>query len=180
MREDLSAGLVNLAVYETPHTNPALDPLPAILARLKSFKETIFFSGYSFTSVDISGGLIAAHNRGVDITCVADGSQYGIANSQWPVLIAAGITKIMVWGGEFDINHEKVIVGDGLTVNANCAVLWGSYNWTTSAEKVNREVMTVGYGMQASRALAPAYIAQIQDTYGKGHSPAVITTGSTT
>jgi phosphatidylserine/phosphatidylglycerophosphate/cardiolipin synthase-like enzyme len=160
----LAAGNVNLAVYTSPHSVPTDDPLPALLKILNGAKRSIVFNAYSFTEPSIAAAIIAAQVRGVIVSGVLDASEYKQKNAQGPALLAAGI-DFRLWGGEYNLAHEKVAVVD------NYWLVSGSYNWTTSAEKSNREIMTVVYGVQVGRKAGPLIAAQVAATYAAGRLP---------
>lgn len=162
-----AAGQVNLEVYTSPHTAAADDPEPALLARIASAKVSIVTSWYSATLAPVRDAMIAAKARGVICQIVMDSTQYNAINSIGPAMVAAGL-DLHIWPAKVDAyveNHEKSFVVDG------DVVISGSYNYTTSAEKSNREIMTVAYGVQVSRVLAPLVVAQIRSAYALGRVP---------
>jgi phosphatidylserine/phosphatidylglycerophosphate/cardiolipin synthase-like enzyme len=167
-REQLAAGAINTAVYTSPHPDPSLDPEPAIIAAIAKAKKSILMSAYGFTLADVATELKAAVARGVTFRGVADRTEYGISNSQWPGLVAAGF-DILVWGSEYDYAHEKLIVIDHEA--ASPTVINGSYNFTSSAEKGNRELCEIKTGVQVGRIMAPTYAAQILATYAIAKPP---------
>ncbi len=161
----LEVGAVGLQVYATPHPDPDLDPEPAALTLVAKARTSIVMSAYAFTLAPLAAALVAAKGRGVAVTVVQDATEYAAAGSQGPALLAAGI-DLRVWGGAYNLNHEKVLVVDG-------AVCWtGSYNWSTTAERANREVATVVTGAKVRAVLAPLLTAQIMATYAAGAIPA--------
>lgn len=88
---------------------------------------------YSFTAADITKALLRAHRRGVDVRVVADEKE---SRGQYEVhalnaLVSAGVPVRV--NGHYAIQHDKVIVADGRTVQT------GSFNYTSSAEKRNSE-----------------------------------------
>lgn len=160
----LPVGLVNAAIFTTPHATPDLDPQQALLRLILSAKKDILFSMYGWTLAALSEAMILMHGKGIVIRGVADRSSYYAHNAQYPAMVAAGV-DIRLWGGKWVLAHEKVLIVDGKTVSL------GSYNMTNAAEKVNREVLMICKGAQVSRILAPVLTEQIQATYAAGKAP---------
>jgi phosphatidylserine/phosphatidylglycerophosphate/cardiolipin synthase-like enzyme len=166
----LEVGAVGLEVYSTPHTDangapdPALDPEPAAVALIDSAKVSLLVNAYSLTLLSVATAIIGRHQAGVPTRVVMDATEYAAPTSRGPSLLAAGV-DLRVWGSEYELAHEKVIVVDG-------AAVWsGSWNFSTSAETVNREVATVVTGVKVRTRLAPLLTAQIQATYAAGRVP---------
>lgn len=178
MIDDLAAGTLVTAIYTSPHATPALDPEPALVALVNKAKTAIYFNAYSFTLANVSAAMVAAAKRGVAITGVFDASELSQANGQAQYLLANGVTNLRQWGGEYNLAHEKVVVVDPDTVNSNCAVGLGSYNWTSSAESSNKEVFVVLSGIQVSRVAGPAFRDQILATFAAGR-PIPVTPATT-
>lgn len=166
--ETLAAGSVNLQVFTSPHASAALDPEPALVALIHSAKVALYFSAYSFTLPDVAAAIVAAHQRGVTVTGVLDTSELAGAGNQAHVLLAGGVTNVRQWGGQYNLAHEKVVVVDPDSTNSNCGVGLGSYNWSTSAEKSNKEVFVIISGIQVSRVAGPTFRDQILATYAAG------------
>lgn len=173
--ETLAAGYCNLQVYTSPHATPDLDPEPALVELIDRAKSSIYFSAYGFTLPDVAQAFVRAVKRGVAVTGVLDTSQLSSPNSQAQALLAGGVTNLRQWGGRYNLAHEKVVVVDTDTPNSNCAVALGSYNWTTSGERSNKEVFVVISGIQVSRVAGPTFRDQIKQTYAAGRSIPVAT-----
>jgi phosphatidylserine/phosphatidylglycerophosphate/cardiolipin synthase-like enzyme len=169
LRRKLVAGTVNLAVFTSPHATPELDPLPALITALNNARSTVVFAIYSLTEPTVANALIAAKTRGVVVKGVMDRGQAAGTHSVLHLLVAAGV-DVRLWGSQYHLMHEKVAVIDGATRYAT--IVSGSYNWTASAQKSNKEVMTIISGLQVSRIVAPAWTAQIETTYANGTDPA--------
>jgi len=155
----LSVGRSALQVYTSPHATTDLDPEPALVTMINSAKTSIVAGTYSFTLASVAQALIAKHAAGVPVRIAADAGEY-TPTSQYPALRAAGI-DIRVWGSRYDLQHMKVVVVDGKKV------AWGSYNFSTNAEKANFEVLTITTNTQ----LATVLTANIQAAYDKGSTP---------
>jgi phosphatidylserine/phosphatidylglycerophosphate/cardiolipin synthase-like enzyme len=163
----LPVGRITADVFTTPHTDPELDPAPAVIGTLTKTRNDLRFAVYSFTHPGIADAVIAAYQRGVVVRGVVDASQAHGGTSQVARLVAAGI-DLRLWGDGWHLMHDKAWVSD--IASARTTVGLGSYNWTTQAEKSNVEVLLISRGLQVSRKLGPALHAQIEWAYGKGHS----------
>jgi len=161
----LPVGRLNTFYYQTPHDTTDLDPALAIINAISTAKDTLYFATYSFTYKPIADAVLAAHARGVKVYGLIDGTALKSKTTQIPALLAAGI-DMRVWGGTWQLMHDKVFVVDGVTKNAKCGL--GSYNWTNQAQKVNVEVLLICTGKQVARGLGPALQAQITMMREKG------------
>lgn len=161
----LPVGRINADVFTSPHASPDMDPTPAVVAAIDSATSTIHFAIYSLTSTAIAQAILAAHLRGVAVVGVADAVEERVSTSKIRMLVEAGI-DIRMWGSAYRLMHDKVLVVDGATPNAMVGI--GSFNWTTQAEKSNVEALLVARGVQSSRILAPALIAQVVATHDAG------------
>jgi len=88
---------------------------------------------YALTSPPLVGALILAHQNGVDVKIKLDRLQSSSKNQKAQIkrLQDAGV-DVMV-SGLRRVMHHKFAVIDGKLV------ITGSYNWTTSAERSNKE-----------------------------------------
>jgi len=156
---DLPVGEARIAVYTSPHATADLDPEPALITLINRARRSVLFGVYSFTLPDVAAALIAAARRGVTVRGLGDAGSWGYRTSQFSSLVTAGI-DVRQWGASFELMHLKVAVVDGVHVS------WGSWNWTTQAEKVNQEVMTIA----GSTHLAGVLSAQLQTAYAAGRT----------
>lgn len=114
-----------------------------IIDTINDSHESIIAAIYSFTDKDIARALVAAANRGVKVSVVADqkenegrgGGEGGDSNSvkysTVNYLSSNGVdTRV---NGDYAIFHNKYLVADGKCVAT------GSYNWTSSATNRNAE-----------------------------------------
>lgn len=122
-------------------------------------KKSILVQAYGFTSLPIADALIAAHQRGVEVSILVDRSQVKSKYSQLKHVMRQGITVAVdkVSG----IAHNKVMIID------DAYVLTGSFNWTKAAETRNAEnlllirdaklngIYTAEWEKRAAKALAP-------------------------
>ena len=168
----VKVGACNLALYESPHPDPSLDPDPALIALINSAKSTLFCSIYSLTAPAIRDAITAAAKRGVTVTVVADAGEAATSSSLVPSLVAANI-PVRVWGDSWRLCHLKAAVADGQ------AVALGSLNWTIAAERSNVECLLIFTGVEVGRGgLAASITAQINTAYQAG-KPIAISTGGT-
>ncbi len=107
----------------------------AVVDALDGAKSTVLVQAYSFTSAPIAKALVEAHDRGVDVQVILDRKETGSKYSSADFLAHAGITTLI--DGRHAIAHNKVMVIDG------AAVITGSFNFTTAAERQNAENLLV-------------------------------------
>lgn len=109
--------------------NPGGGCLAAILAEIDNAKTDILVQAYSFTSSHLKAALVEAHKRGVKVEVILDKGQRkrrftsDLMYVGIPIYIDAQRGKA----------HNKVLIIDGATV------ITGSFNFTKSGEKINRE-----------------------------------------
>lgn len=87
---------------------------------------------YSFTSQEIADALIRAKLRGVDVQVVIDAPSITARASLAEYIALKGIPVYA--DHKHAIQHQKVMAIDG-------TLLFGSFNWTASAELRNSEVL---------------------------------------
>jgi phosphatidylserine/phosphatidylglycerophosphate/cardiolipin synthase-like enzyme len=167
MDHALPVGSINAAVFTSPHPTPDLDPLPALVKVIDNARTMLAFAIYSLTHPLIADALLRAHLRDVPIVGVVDASQRLGSTSKVEMLVAAGL-DLRMWGGSYHLMHDKLLVAD--IDGRHPAVAFGSFNWTTTAETSNVEVLVIATGVQVSRVLGPALHSQILGTYAKGRS----------
>lgn len=165
VNQELPMGRITVDYFQSPHTTPDLDPLPALIDAIDGAKSTIHFAIYSLTHNDIANALIRALGRGVAIVGVADAVEADASRSQIHRVWGAG-ADVRTWGGPYRLMHDKVIVIDGEKKGVKVGL--GSYNWTTLAETKNVEVLLMCSGTQVLKGLAPALIDQIMTAHDGG------------
>ncbi len=146
-RELAAAGTVQLAF-------PPFDDAEAlVVAAIDAARRQIRVQAFTFTSRAIVRALVAAKRRGVDVAVTADREQtYGGEFTRIPELAAAGIP---IWlEVRYAAAHSKVMVIDADTRES--AVITGSYNWTSAAQRRNAENLII---FRRNRELALAYLA---------------------
>jgi phosphatidylserine/phosphatidylglycerophosphate/cardiolipin synthase-like enzyme len=121
------------AVYFSPNGG-ATD---AILAAIMGAKRTILVHAYLLYSTRLTGALVRAHQRGVEVHVILDAhaQPHHPPVSAVARLVAAGIAVSL--DAQHAWAHDKVMILDGEIV------LTGSYNWTVAAERQNSENLLV-------------------------------------
>ena len=117
----------------------------AVVDALDAAKATVLVQAYSFTSAPIAKALVEAQDRGIDVQVILDRKETGSKYSSADFLAHAGIVTLI--DGQHAIAHNKVMVIDGV------AIITGSFNFTTAAERQNAENLLVIH----DRALAARY-----------------------
>ncbi|MCD6501401.1 phospholipase D family protein [bacterium] len=102
-----------------------------ILDAIDSAQEKIDVAVYSFTNLELSKALIKAHLRGVAVRVITDNLQSRGRYSKSQFLADSGIPVRL--DDDNGYMHHKFAVFDGKSV------IFGSYNWSNSAEDKNDE-----------------------------------------
>lgn len=105
---------------------------------------------YEFSNTDIANALVAAHQRGVDVKVIMDGSEAATDNIGVVDILNSSKIPLKVYTPLNGILHDKVAIVDNQTV------VTGSYNWSYSADDYNDENMLV----LSSAPLASQYESQ--------------------
>ena len=134
-----------------------------IIATIDDARQQILVQAYSFTHRRIAEALIRARRRGVDVAVLADAEQ---ARGEPGVLLDLVRGKVLL---RYDHHHaaahnKTMVIDPGL---AQCAVVTGSYNFTTAAQQRNAENALV---LRANTPLCDAYAGNWQRHYN--HSTA--------
>ena len=106
-----------------------------VVKTIASAKAKIRVASYSFTSQPVTDALIAAHDKGVEVELVADGSDRKGRGTKISQLAADHIPTR--YNDQFAIMHDKFIIIDDQTVEL------GSFNYTSAAEHKNAENVLV-------------------------------------
>lgn len=120
---------------------PRHDAQKLILDTLSRARNSVRVQAYLLTNRSITRALISAHRRGVQVEVLADRDRVydRRAGSRIPELHAAGVP---VWlEVDFGHAHNKVMVIDA--GRPDCAVVTGSFNFTTAAQRSNAENVLV-------------------------------------
>ena len=130
-----------------------------VLNAISSAQRSIHMMAYSFTAPDIVRALADAHKRGVDVRIVVDENGNKTRPSIAAMNYAVNNGIALRTDGDYKIQHDKVMIIDGDTVET------GSFNFTASAEKYNSENALVISGVPE---LAQRYDAHWLDRWNRG------------
>ena len=110
-----------------------------VIKVIDSSQQDIRMMCYSFTSPQIVTALINAKRRGVNVAIVADqnGNRGKSSRAAMNLVVNAGIALRV--DNAYKIQHDKVIVVDGKTIET------GSFNYTASAAHANSENVIVDW-----------------------------------
>lgn len=130
-----------------------------VLDVIQTAKHDIRMMAYSFTAPDIAKALIAAKQRGVDVRIVVDenGNTGRSSRAAMNLIVNAGIP--LRTNDHYKIQHDKVVVIDGNTVQT------GSFNYTASAERSNSENVVVLWNVPD---VATAYLSHWKSRWDQG------------
>jgi phosphatidylserine/phosphatidylglycerophosphate/cardiolipin synthase-like enzyme len=131
---------------------PGDDAAGLIVRAIDGARFQILVQAFSFTHAGISGALIRAERRGVEVKVIADAEQIDlIDHNVIPQLVEAGIPVFT--DAEHAAAHNKVMVIDA---GAKAPVLiTGSFNFTHAAQFRNAENLLVFRG---NHELTRAYL----------------------
>jgi phosphatidylserine/phosphatidylglycerophosphate/cardiolipin synthase-like enzyme len=118
------------ATYEVAFS-PSRQSEDAILRFIGEAKKSVHVAAYSFTSKGIAQALLDAKARGLDVRVVVDKSQ-ATGKYSAATFLAHHAVSVRV-DGEYQLQHQKIMVVDGVSVET------GSYNFTASARDRNSE-----------------------------------------
>ena len=106
-----------------------------IIGTMKDARGNADICVFTITDDRVTGAIIDAHQRGVNVRVISDDEKAGDMGSDVRRMAAAGI-PVRVDGSPYHMHHKFAVVDGGV-------VLTGSYNWTVSAAKNNEENMVV-------------------------------------
>jgi phosphatidylserine/phosphatidylglycerophosphate/cardiolipin synthase-like enzyme len=109
-----------------------------LIALVQSAQKYVYVAVYTLTRSDLTDALIAAKLRGLDVKAILDYNQTLIDQEKPQIkkLQKYGITLEMPFKPD-GLMHMKMLVTDQGYAS-------GSYNWTTSANSYNDEVIEIG------------------------------------
>jgi phosphatidylserine/phosphatidylglycerophosphate/cardiolipin synthase-like enzyme len=118
---------IPVQVYFSPDDNVQ----EHLLQLVDDARVSVYFLAYTLTQDDLTNTLVEASHRGVDVRGVCETDKVGDSGADYLVLKAAGIDV------RLDSNpaamHDKVLIID------DQIIVFGSYNFTSSAEHWNDE-----------------------------------------
>ena len=91
----------------------------ALMDYLDSLNQSIYLSGYTFTSLDIADKLIEAKNKGLDVKILLEGGPVGgVSNFSKSILCGLYSNNISVsmYTGKLRFLHAKYMIGDSKSV----------------------------------------------------------------
>jgi len=115
---------------------------------------TIRAAVYSFTYDSLGDAIIAAKNRGVDVEVYIDNLYVSSTGSEYPKLLAAGVS-IKADTRSADMHHKFVVI-DGAIIGT------GSFNWSAAAENSNDENLII----LRSTSIAQMYLGEFSRMWG--------------
>ncbi len=125
------AGPIESHAYFTPGDDCA----GRILVLLAQARRNIDICVFTITHDQIASGILAGHERGIDIRIITDEDKSRDAGSDVRQLIRAGV-KVRLEQSDHHMHHKFAIFDDATLLN-------GSYNWTRSAALYNQENITL-------------------------------------
>lgn len=124
-----------------------------ILDAIGKARRQVLVQAYILTSKPLTGALITARRRGVDVRVLVDAGQLNnTGRARLAVMQEAGI-RIRA-ETKYRNAHNKIIVIDA--ADADATVITGSYNFTWSAQNKNAENILIA---RRNRLLAARYAA---------------------
>jgi phosphatidylserine/phosphatidylglycerophosphate/cardiolipin synthase-like enzyme len=144
-----------IATYEVAFS-PSRQSEEVIVRFIEEAKKSIHVAAYSFTSKEIAQALLDAKARGLDVRVVVDKSQ---ATGKYSAATFLANHAVMVRvDGEYQLQHQKVVIVDGASVET------GSYNFTASARDRNSENVII---IRNAPELAVRYEANWEKMWGE-------------
>jgi phosphatidylserine/phosphatidylglycerophosphate/cardiolipin synthase-like enzyme len=131
----------------TPSKDPQLDCAKALIDLFNQAETVVHIAIYSLTNEDIVNAIIAAHNRGIEISMVVDaGESRTTSQSKMISKLSNEGIDIKLTVRQHALMHNKVGIFD------HKIVATGSFNWTYRAEKSNDENLVVLEGTEIADA----------------------------
>lgn len=132
--EILTLGGMAVANYFSPERE--LELINIIARAVVRAEEEILFLAFSFTSDEIGEAMLGRADAGIPVRGIFE--RVGAQSGYYPVMAASGLPNVMVrLDGNPRIMHHKIIIVDRTTV------IFGSFNFTASANRSNDESIIV-------------------------------------
>jgi phosphatidylserine/phosphatidylglycerophosphate/cardiolipin synthase-like enzyme len=129
----------HLTIYGTPidvYFSPDDHVQTGILDLINNAQKSIYFMAFSFTTDEIGAAIRARAQNGVTVSGVMETDQVkSNVGTEFDPFMQAGLDVLR--DGNEGLMHHKVMIIDGNTV------IFGSYNFTNSAEAKNDENLVV-------------------------------------
>ena len=159
-------------VAKTPNPHVTIDGTPidvyfspddhvqaGLVDLINTAQKSIYFMAFSFTTDEIGDAIRARAKDGVAVAGVMDADQVkSNIGTEFDPFSQAGLDVLR--DGNKGLMHHKVIVIDENTV------IFGSYNFTNSAETKNDENLIVVY----NKEIAAQFLAEFQRVYAQAKS----------
>lgn len=126
-----------------------------IIRFIQDAQKSVHVAAYAFTSRPIAQALLDAKVQGLDVRVVVDKSQASGRYSVAPFLANHAVSVRV--DGEYQLQHQKVVIVDGVSVET------GSYNFTASARDRNSENVII---IRNASELAARYEANWEKMWG--------------
>ncbi len=122
---------------ESLFVSPSVDGVieARLISILNAATRTVDLALYSFTDEQLGEAVIRAHQRGVAVRVIRDGSQSAVSGDENDRLRGAGI-EVLVENISVSMHHKFLVVDGTITVT-------GSYNWSDAADQSNFENVVV-------------------------------------
>lgn len=115
--------------------SPGNECLNKIKLLLKQARTSIDVCVFTISDNEISAALIAAHQRAIDVRVITDNDKIDDQGSDIYELVRQGI-KVKIDTSPNHMHHKFAVFDNDILVN-------GSFNWTRSASRYNRENIVV-------------------------------------
>ncbi len=156
-------------VPETPNPRVTIDGTPidtyfspddgiqaSFVEIVETAQESIYFMAFSFTADPIGAAVRARAEEGVTVAGVMDTEQVNSnIGTEFDPFNQAGL-DVYRDGNAGQMHHKVMIIDESI-------VIFGSYNFTNSAEERNDETLLVIY----NEDIAAQFIAEFQRVYGQ-------------
>lgn len=129
---------------------------PVLVDIINEAQESIYFMAFSFTADPLGEAVRSRAEAGVTVAGVMDEDQVSSnVGTEFDPFRQAGL-DVYRDGNAGQMHHKTIIIDESI-------VIFGSYNFTNSAETKNDETLMVVY----SEAIAGQFIAEFQRVYGQ-------------
>lgn len=156
-------------VSETPNPRVTIDGTPidvyfapddnvqaSLVDIINNAQESIYFMAFSFTADPLGGAVRARAEDGVTVAGVMDTEQVNSnVGTEFDPFRQAGLDVVRD-GNEGQMHHKVMIIDESI-------VIFGSYNFTASAETRNDEAVLVIF----SKDIAAQFMAEFQKVYAQ-------------
>ena len=156
-------------VSETPNPRVTIDGTPIdtyfspddgvqvnVVELVENAQESIYFMAFSFTSDEVGDAIRARAEDGVTVAGVMDAEQVNSnAGTEFDPFSQADL-DVYRDGNPGQMHHKVIIIDESI-------VIFGSYNFTNSAETRNDENLLVIY----NEDIAAQFIAEFKRVYGQ-------------